>query len=70
MSDEQSKEEAERRAGAITHAIVAYGGSLAGFLINLGQRLFTFGTGGHSGHARAGWPAAPPRSPAPATGPP
>ena len=47
-----------------------YGGSLAGFLGNLNRRLFAFGSGDHSDRADPGWPAAPPRLPAPATGPP
>ncbi len=54
----------------LSHAIIAYGGSLAGFLGNLRRRLFAFGSGGHSDRADPGWPAAPPRLLAPATGPP
>jgi hypothetical protein len=52
----------------LSHAIIAYGGSLAGFLGNLSNRLFACGSGGNS--ADPLWPVAPPRSPAPATGPP
>ena len=54
----------------LSHAIIAYGGSLAGFLGNLNRRLFAFGSGDHADRADPGWPAAPPRLPAPATGPP
>src|SRR5271166_6098806 len=54
----------------IRHAIMVYGGSLAGFLANLHRRLFDFGSGDHSDCAGPGWPAAPPRLPALATGPP
>ena len=51
----------------LCHAIIAYGGSLAGFLANLRKRLFAFGS---ADPAAPLWPAAPPRSPAPATRPP
>jgi hypothetical protein len=54
----------------ISHAIMMYGGSLAGFLGNLNRRLFAFGSGDHADQADPGWPAAPPRLAAPATGPP
>jgi hypothetical protein len=54
----------------ISHAIIAYGGSLAGFLGNLNRRLFAFGSGDHADRADPRWPAAPPRLAAPATGPP
>ena len=54
----------------LSHAIIAYGGSLAGFLGNLNRRLFAFGSGDHADRADPVWPAAPPRLPAPATGPP
>jgi hypothetical protein len=54
----------------LSHAIIAYGGSLAGFLGNLNRRLFAFGSGDHSDHAGPLWSAAPPRTAAPATGPP
>jgi hypothetical protein len=54
----------------INHAIMMYGGSLARFLTNLHERLFASFSGEHSGSADPGWPAAPPRLPAPATGPP
>ena len=54
----------------LSHAIIAYGGSLAGFLGNLNRRLFAIGSGDHSDRADPGWPAAPPRLAAPATGPP
>ncbi len=54
----------------LSRAIIAYGGSLAGFLGNLSRRLFDFGSGDHSGRADPLWPAASPRLPAPSTGPP
>ena len=54
----------------LSHAIIAYGGNLAGFLGNLNRRLFPFGSGDHTDCADPGWPAAPPRLAAPATGPP
>jgi hypothetical protein len=54
----------------LSHAIIAYGGSLAGFLGNLNRRLFAIGSGDHADRADPGWPAAPPRLAAPATGPP
>ncbi len=54
----------------INHAIIMYGGSLARFFTNLHERLFACFSGEHSGRADPGWPAAPPRLPAPATGPP
>jgi hypothetical protein len=50
----------------ITHAIMMYGGSLAGFL----RDLFARRSGDLSDRAVPGWPAAPPRLPALATGPP
>jgi hypothetical protein len=54
----------------LCHAINAYGGSLAGFLRDLSNRLFAFGSGDHADCADPGWPAAARRLPAPATGPP
>jgi hypothetical protein len=54
----------------LSHAIIAYGGSLAGFLGNLHTRLCAFGSGDQSDRADPLWPAAPPRLSAPATGPP
>jgi hypothetical protein len=54
----------------ISHAIIMYGGSLAGFFTNLHKQLFACFSGEHSGRADPGWPAAPPRVSAPATGPP
>jgi hypothetical protein len=54
----------------LRHAIIAYGGSLAGFFSNLHRRLFAFALGKQAGQPEPGWPAAPPGSPAPATGPP
>jgi hypothetical protein len=54
----------------LSHAIIAYGGSLAGFLGAMNRRLFAFGSGDHSERADPLWPAAPPRLAAPATGPP
>ena len=50
----------------LSRAIIIHGGSLAGFLRNLSRPLFAFG----SDRAESGWPAAPPRLTAPATGPP
>ena len=54
----------------ISHAIIMYGGSLAGFFTNLHKQLFACFSGEHPGRADPGWPAAPPRVAAPATGPP
>jgi hypothetical protein len=54
----------------INHAIMMYGGSLARFFTNLHERLFACFSGEHSGRPDPGWPAAPQRLPAPATGPP
>ena len=54
----------------LSHAIVAYGGSLPGFLGNLNRRLFAFSSGDHADRADPRWPAPPPRLPTPATGPP
>jgi hypothetical protein len=54
----------------INHAIMMYGGSLARFLTNLHERLFACFAGEHAGRPDPGWPAAPPRLPAAATGPP
>ena len=54
----------------LSHAIIVYGGNLAGFFPKLNRRLFAFGSGDHADRAEPGWPAAPPRLPAPATGPP
>ena len=54
----------------LSHAIVTYGGSLAGFLGNLNRRLFAPDPAEQADPADPGWPAAPPRRPAPATGPP
>src|SRR5271166_623848 len=54
----------------ISHAIMVYGGSLAGFLANLHKRVFDFRSADHSDRADPGRPAAPPRLPTPATGPP
>ncbi len=54
----------------ISHAIIAYGGSLAGFLGNLHTRLIAFGSGDHANRPDPIWPAPPPRLPSPATGPP
>jgi hypothetical protein len=54
----------------LSHAIIMYGGSLAGFPANLSRRLSAFGSGDRSDRAEPGWPGAAPRSPAPATGPP
>jgi hypothetical protein len=54
----------------INHAIMMYGGSLARFLTNLHERLFACFTGEDAGRPDPGWPIAPPRLPAAATGPP
>jgi hypothetical protein len=54
----------------LRHAIIAYGGSLAGFFANLHRRLFAFALGEQVGHPEPGWPTAAPGLPAPATGPP
>ncbi len=54
----------------LRHAIIAYGGSLAGFLDRLNKRSFAGGSGDHADHADPVWPTAPPRLPALATGPP
>ena len=54
----------------INHAIMMYGGSLARFLNDLHKRLCVFFSADRSDRAEPGWPAAPPRLPAPATGPP
>ncbi len=54
----------------LRHAIMFYGGSLAGFYGSLDKRLFAFRSGGHGDRAEPGWPAPPPQPPAPATGPP
>jgi hypothetical protein len=54
----------------INHAIRMYGGSLARFLNRLHERLDVFFSADRSDRAEPGWPAAPPRLPAPATGPP
>jgi hypothetical protein len=54
----------------LSRAIIAYGGNLAGFLADLSRQLFAFGSGDHSDRADPRWPAAPPRLPASATGPP
>jgi hypothetical protein len=54
----------------LCEAIIAYGGSLSGFLGKLNRRLFDFGSSSHADRADPPWPAAPPRFPAAATGPP
>jgi hypothetical protein len=54
----------------LAHAIIAYGGSLTAFLDTLNKRLSAFGSGEHARDAIPGWPTAPPRLPALATGPP
>ncbi len=51
----------------ISLAIIMYGGNLARFLHDLRKRLFA---SWRDNHGAPGWPAAPPRSAAPATGPP
>jgi hypothetical protein len=52
----------------LRHAIIAYGGSLAGFFSNLHRRLFAFALGELTDRADPGWPPAP--AGLPATGPP
>ncbi len=54
----------------LSQAIIRYGGSLAGFFGNLNRRLFALGSDDRSERVGPGWPAAPPRLPAPATSPP
>ena len=54
----------------INHAIMMYGGSLTRFLNDLHERLWGFISADRSDQAEPGWPASPPRVPAPATGPP
>jgi hypothetical protein len=54
----------------LSQTIIAYGGSLAGFFADLHRRLFACGFDDRSDRADPGWPAAPPRLSAPATGPP
>jgi hypothetical protein len=54
----------------LSHAIIAYGGSLTCFFPKLNRRLFAPGSGEHADPADPRWPAAPPRLPALATGPP
>ena len=51
----------------LCHAIIAYGGSLSGFLNRSDNRPFDCGYGEH---ANLAWPTAPPRPLALATGPP
>ncbi len=51
----------------LCHAIIAYGGSLAGFFDRLNKPLFDYDL---SDDADPAWPTAPPRPPALATGPP
>ena len=54
----------------LSHTIIADGGSLAGFIANLNKCLFDFSSGDFSDHPDPAHQAAPPRSPALATGPP
>ena len=54
----------------LSHAIIAYGGSLAGYVKNLNKRLFDFSSLDPSDQADPTSPAPPPRHPALATGPP
>jgi len=54
----------------LCHAIIAYGGSLASWLDKLSRQPFTFGSSDSVDEAGPDWPAAPPRSPTTATGPP
>ena len=48
-------------------AIIEFGGSLAGYIAKLNKVVFTFAPGDLP---EPPWPAAPPRLPEPATGPP
>jgi hypothetical protein len=50
--------------------IIDFGGSLAGFIADLNKRVFALGLGESPDHPDPPWPAAPPRLPEPATGPP
>ena len=54
----------------LCHAIIAYGGNLAGFLISLNKRLFTFSSGDHAIPEDPLWPAGPPQPLAASTHPP
>jgi len=54
----------------INHAIMMYGGNLARFLGDLQERQRAFRSSYHSDCAAPGWPPAPPRLTAAATGPP
>jgi hypothetical protein len=54
----------------LSEVIIAYGGSLAGFIADLNKRVFAFDLGEHADPADPPWPAAPQRLPALATGPP
>jgi hypothetical protein len=53
----------------LSHTIIAYGGSLSGFLIRMNKLLFTFSPDDLAGPATP-WPAPPPGPPALATHPP
>jgi hypothetical protein len=52
----------------IRHAIIAYGGSLVGFITKF--NFHPSAAGGSAYPWKPPWPASPERSPAPATGPP
>jgi hypothetical protein len=54
----------------INLAIILYGGSADRFFNDLHKRLWDFCSGDHADDADPGWSEPPPRSPAPATGPP
>jgi hypothetical protein len=54
----------------IALAIIDYGGSLAGFIADLNKRMFALGPEERCDNPNPSWPAAPPRLPEPATGPP
>jgi len=54
----------------LSEAIIVYGGSLAGFLPNPNTWRLALGSGSDASHADPPWPAAPPRLPTHATGPP
>jgi hypothetical protein len=54
----------------LSGAIIIYGESLVGFLRDVHERLFAFGSGDHADRADPAWPAISPGFPAHATGPP
>ena len=54
----------------INHAIIMYCGSLVRFFNDVDERLWAGVPHALTDHTEPGWPAPPPRSPVPATGPP